>query len=94
MARERGASYRDQLGAVLRRRDPRALRQFLEESAATFGDGRQVADIREKGGDELVELMHRMILARPDLHDLHRESREWLFRHGVDPFGQGGGRRN
>jgi hypothetical protein len=38
--------------------------------------------------------MHRMIVARPDLKDLHRASREWLFRNGIDTFGEDGGRRN
>jgi hypothetical protein len=88
------ASYREQLGAVLRRRDPRALQAFLVSSARRFGDERQVADVLGKSDAELEELMHRMIVARPDLRDLHRASREWLFRHGVDAYGQGGARRN
>jgi hypothetical protein len=35
-----------------------------------------------------------MIVARPDLEDLHRASREWLFRHGIDAYGEDDGRRN
>jgi hypothetical protein len=35
-----------------------------------------------------------MIVARPDLQDLHRASREWLFRRGIDSFGEDDGRRN
>ena len=31
---------------------------------------------------------------RNDLTDLHRASREWLFRHGIDTFGEDDGRRN
>jgi hypothetical protein len=42
----------------------------------------------------MEELLHRMIVARPDLEDLHRASREWLFRHGIDSFGESGERRN
>lgn len=90
----REPSYPAQLGAVLRRRDPRALRTFLMRSAQRFGDERQVADVEAKSDDELSELLHRMIVARPDLQDLHRASREWLFRHGIDAFGEDDGRRN
>ena len=87
-------SYRAQLGSVLRRRDVLALRAFLLRSAERFGDTKQVADVLEKSEDELEELLHRMIVARPDLEDLHRASREWLFRHGIDAFGEDDGRRN
>ena len=80
-------SYRDELGSTLRRRNPLALRTFLIASARRFGDDRQVANVEAKSDDELEELMHRMILSRPDLEDLHRASREWLFRHGIDAFG-------
>ena len=87
-------SYRAQLGAVLRRRDVRALRAFLLQSAERYGDARQVADVEAKSEDELEELLHRMIVARADLTDLHRASREWLFRRGIDSFGEDDGRRN
>jgi hypothetical protein len=92
----RQQSYGAQLGAVLRRREPEQLRRFLLESAARFGDDRQVADVERKSEAELEELLHRMILARPDLADLHRASREWLFKHGFDSFGDTpkGERRN
>jgi hypothetical protein len=78
------SSYREQLGAVLRRRDPTGLQQFLIQSAERFGDDRQVAEVRDKTSDQVEELMHRMILARPDLGDLHRASREWLSQRGID----------
>ena len=87
-------SYVTQLGNVLRRRDTTVLRAFLIESAERFGDVRQVEDVQAKSDDELEELLHRMIVARPDLEDLHRASREWLFRHGIDAFGEDDGRRN
>jgi hypothetical protein len=90
----REPSYVSQLGAVLRRQDAAALRAFLMQSADRFGDAAQVAAVQAKTDDELEELMHRMIVARPDLDDLHRASREWLFRHGIDSFGQDDGRRN
>ncbi len=92
MARE--PSYPTQLGAVLRRRDAVALRQFLLTSAERFGDDQQVADVEAKSDPEMEELLHRMIVARPDLNDLHRASREWLFRHGIDAYGESGERRN
>jgi hypothetical protein len=87
-------SYRAQLGAVLRQRDVRALRVFLLRAAQRYGDVKQVDDVESKSDDELEELMHRMIVARNDLTDLHRASREWLFRHGIDTFGDDDGRRN
>ena len=89
-------SYRAQLGSVLRQRDVGALRAFLLLSARKYGDERQVDDVEAKSEDELEELLHRMIVARNDLADLHRASREWLFRHGIDTFGDGEdvGRRN
>jgi hypothetical protein len=91
----REPSYAAQLGAVLRRRDPLVLRDFLVQSAARFGDQRQVQDVQSKSPDELEELLHRMIVARPDLRDLHRASRAWLFERGIDPFGDvDDGRRN
>jgi len=66
----------------------------LIESAARYGDERQVTDVQGKSHEEMLELLHRMIVARPDLTDLHRASREWLFRHGIDTFGETGQRRN
>ena len=90
----RKESYATQLGAVLRRRDVTALRRFLVESAGRFGNERQVADVEQKSDAEMEELLHRMIVARPDLSDLHRASREWLFRHGIDSFGETDERRN
>lgn len=90
----REPSYVAQLGAVLRQLDSVALKRFLIESAERFGDQRQVADVRGKSDDEMQELLHRMIVARPDLKDLHRASREWLFKHDIDPFGETGERRN
>jgi hypothetical protein len=86
-------SYVERLGAVLRRRDASALRTFLIDSAQKFGDARQVADVQGKSDDEMHELLHRMIVARPDLQDLHRASRQWLFEHGIDTFGDGQGER-
>jgi hypothetical protein len=90
----REPSYVTQLGAVLRRRDPEVLRQFLVASARRYGDDRQVDEVEEKSDAEMLELLHRMIVARPDLLDLHRASREWLFRHGIDAYGESGERRN
>jgi hypothetical protein len=90
----REPSYANQLGSVLRRQDPLLLRDFLLTSARRFGYHKQVVEVEAKSGEELVELLHRMIVARPDLHDLQRASREWLFRHGIDSFGDEGGHRN
>ncbi len=78
--------YVRQLGEILRRRDPEALRGFLVEQAARFGDERQVADVRERDPAELEALLHRMIVALPDLVDLHAESERWLATHGAGPL--------
>ena len=76
MARQQ--SYAEQLGDTLRRRDPRQLQTFLIQSARRFGDARQVAEVEGKSSAEMLALMHRMILARADLKDLHAESRASL----------------
>jgi hypothetical protein len=55
-----------------------ALRAFLEAQAARYGDERQVEAIRAQTDAELEVLRHRMIVARPDLGDLHAESERWL----------------
>lgn len=85
-----------QLGAVLQRRDPRALQRFLADRARTFGNQAQVDDVEGKSPTEMEELLHRMIVARPDLKQLHSASRAWLFQHGIDSYGDGprGARRN
>ena len=80
---ERAPSYASQLADVLRSRDPEKLRAFLLDSARRFGDDRQVAEVQEKGPEEMEELLHRMIVARRDLPNLHRESAAWLARRGV-----------
>jgi hypothetical protein len=90
----REPSYAAQLGSVLRQRNTATLQAFLVRSAERFGDKRQVAEVQAKSPAEMEELLHRMIVARPDLKDLHRPSREWLFRHGIDTFGDAGERRN
>jgi hypothetical protein len=79
-------NYGHRLGEVLRRRDPIALREFLAEQARRFGDERQVADITGKDVAELERLLHRMIVARPDLADLHAASKRWLAEHGISPL--------
>jgi hypothetical protein len=80
------SSYKARLAQVLRRRDPAALHLFLRQSAAGYGDERQVADVEQRSQLEMTELLHRMTLARPDLADLHAESRAWLAAQaGLNP---------
>lgn len=71
-------NYQERLGATLRLQDKDALRAFLIEQARTFGDEGQVEAVSNQSDGELELLMHRMILARPDLADLHPASREVL----------------
>src|SRR5438105_14083153 len=83
-------SYVAQLGSVLRRRDAAVLRELLLRSAERFGDSRQVADVQAKSPEEMEELLHRMIVARPDLKDLQRDSRARLLRPGLDAYAEQG----
>ncbi len=69
-------SYRERLGNTLKKRDHQVLRDFLLQQARTFGDNAQVAAISSQSDDEMAQLMHRMILARPDLKELHSASRD------------------
>jgi hypothetical protein len=78
MPRTPDRAYKDQLGAVLRRQDAEALHLFLRQRAAEFGDERQVEELERRSHDEMVELLHRMTLARPDLAEIHPVSRAWL----------------
>lgn len=94
--RPRGAdaSYVAQLGATLRQRDPLALRAFLAASARRFGNEAEAAAIEARSPSEMALIMHQMIVARPDLRDLHADSQRWLRRHGLDPDVTGESRRN
>ncbi len=73
--------YGEQLGAVLRQRDPEALRAFLEASARAFGDDEQAGQIAARPPEEMATLMHQITLARSDLGDLHPDSQAWLAIH-------------
>lgn len=77
-------SYVEQLGAVLRQRDPEALRRFLMARAGEFGDEAQLPRIREQSLLEMEALMHRMTTVRPDLEEFHRESQSWLARYQLE----------
>jgi len=78
----RDSEYVERLGEVLRQQDVAALRHFLEEQAARYGDERQVEAIRNQSDQELEVLLHRMIVARPDLGPLQADSQRWLAQHG------------
>ncbi len=79
--------YKARLGEVLRRRDPAELHLFLRQSAANYGDEGQVAEVEDRSHGEMEDLMHRMILTRSDLADLHAASKAWLeARHPGQPL--------
>ena len=44
--------------------------------------------------EEMLLIMHQMIVARGDLQPLHAESQRWLRGHGLDPDVTGESRRN
>jgi hypothetical protein len=75
-------SYFAHLVDVLRRRDVAALRAFLEAQAGRYGDEGQVEAIRAQSDAEIEALLHRMIVSRPDLSELHAESQRWLAGQG------------
>ena len=89
-----GGGYVQELGAVLRRRDPLALRAFLAASARRFGNEREASELMDRDPDEMALVMHRTIVARPDLRDLHADSQRWLRAHGFDPDVAGESRGN
>jgi hypothetical protein len=66
--------YREKLGQALRSANAESVRAFLLEQARHYGDEEQVNEIASQPIAELTLLMHRMILARPDLADLHAAS--------------------
>jgi hypothetical protein len=67
------ATFRRQLDATLRQRDPEALRQFLLASGQ-WQENTTPADV--------PAAMWMMILASPALSDLHPEAHSWLRSHG------------
>jgi hypothetical protein len=67
------ATFRRQLDATLRQRDPHALQAFLLESGQWQEDA-VPADV--------PAAMWMMILASPALADLHAEAQSWLQSHG------------
>ena len=79
---------------MLRQRDPLALRAFLAASARCFGNEEEAREIETRGEREMALILHRSIMARLDLQDIHPESERWLSAHGLDPDESGQSRRN
>jgi hypothetical protein len=67
------ATFRRQLDAALRQRDPDALQRFLLESGQ-WQEDTVPADV--------PAAMWMMILASPALSDLHAEAQSWLRSNG------------
>ncbi|MDO8588334.1 MAG: hypothetical protein Q7T82_15000 [Armatimonadota bacterium] len=84
--READESYVHAMGRVLRNRDVEALRRFLARSAQERDDPGEAAEIEGIPQADLESRMHKMIMARMDLQDLHDESRQWLIEHGFKPL--------
>jgi len=78
---QRDADYARRLVEVLKTRDVQKLRQFLRASAAAQ-DPNSVAEIDAISPEEMEVRMHKMIIARPELSELHGESRRWLAQRG------------
>jgi hypothetical protein len=84
--RDTDASYVQQMAAVLRKKDVAALREFLVAAANERNDESEVAEIQGIPEADLEARMHKMIMARKDLPDMHDESRKWLVAHGFTPI--------
>jgi hypothetical protein len=65
-------AFRRRLDAVLRQKDPAALRAFL------LAEGQWQADAQT----DVDAALWMMIATSPALADLHNEAREWLLAHG------------
>jgi hypothetical protein len=87
-------AYVQELGVVLRRRDPLALRDFLAASARHYGNEAEARELESREAAEMALVMHRSIVARPDLADIHLDSQRWLRAHGLDPDVTGESHRN
>jgi hypothetical protein len=79
---------------VLRRRDPLALREFLAASARRFGNEQEARALESRDAAEMLLILHRSIVARNDLADIHPDSQRWLRAHGLDPDVTGESHRN
>ena len=71
------AGYVQRLTYVLRKRDVDELRKFLKHEAAAR-EPERIAEVEAIPDHDLEMRMHKMILARPDLGDLHADARRWL----------------
>lgn len=70
--RDQADGFRQRLDAILRQRDPQALRTFLVDE----GQWEPEAHTDEEAA------MWMMIAASPVLADLHAEAERWLMAHG------------
>jgi hypothetical protein len=75
--------YVKQLSVVLKKKDVDALRDFLREEASAR-DPLTAAEIDEISDCDLEIRMYKMILARPDMADIHSDARRWMNDHGFD----------
>ena len=77
----RDTDYKREMVAALRTRDHGKLREFLRRSAEER-DLDRVSEIDGISDQDMQIRMHKMIVATPELADLHSESRAWLADHG------------
>lgn len=77
------ASYGKRLSDVLKLRDVATLRAFLIEEAK-MRDPERIMEIDSISDEDLEKRMYKMIIARPDLGDMHADARRWLRDNGED----------
>ena len=73
-------AYVKGLLTILKKHDVDALRDFLAEEARAR-DPEMEKEIESISDEELEIRMHKMILARPELGEIHAGSRRWLREH-------------
>ena len=76
------ANYNRKLNQVLRSRNVKGFKMHVARHPGQAGKLSHCLGL----SDELAEVeMHKVILLRPGLNDLHRESQEWLKNRGIEP---------
>jgi hypothetical protein len=77
------AIYVKQLSEVLRKRDVEELRAFLR-SESEAREQSTSAEIDSITNEDLQIRMYKMIIARPELGDIHADARRWLREHDIE----------
>jgi hypothetical protein len=84
------ANFHRKLNAILRQKDVKRFKHHIAAHPMQAGRLSHCLGL----SDQLAEAeMHKAILVRSALRDLHQEALGWLKNKGIDPPGAGSGRR-